>query len=303
MRELKMGIPASVGHTPSVTAASRCLLILETVAGARSGLTLSQLTRKIDAPKSTVHCLLVTLERTKYLQRDDRSRYLIGPNFLELMVKVLGATPLRVCAMPHLRALMDSTGLTVHMAMLMQGEVVLIERMAPSGSRQVPTWIGKRMAAHCTGLGKVLMAYLPEEELSTLIVQRGLLRYNDNTICSTQRLKDELERVRRLGFALDDEEEEIGARCIGTPILDSSRHAIAAISVSGTTDQIRAESLDKLVAAVQKAARMISNCDPEGLPAQEPLRCLFSGRSARDHGPTHPAPVEAAAFEGKRCQN
>ncbi len=249
--------PTFAEKTQSVPALERGLAILEFLSKSKHGLTLTQLTTHLQLPKSSVHCLLLTFERHGYLYRDERSgRYRLGLRLCDLASAALGGRVLRDRAMPYLNQLRDSTQLTCHMAVLEQDEVVLIEKLEALGSR-VNTWLGKRMDIHCTALGKALAAYLPTEELEALVRRRGMLRHNDNTITSLKKLKEELERVRRLGYSIDDEEEEIGTRCIGVPVLETENHAVAAISLSGTTSQIN-NSVDPLVAELKSKAAAIA---------------------------------------------
>jgi DNA-binding IclR family transcriptional regulator len=123
---------------------------------------------------------------------------------------------------------------------------------------QLATWLGKRMDLHCTAVGKVLAAELCEERLDQLVRERPLVRHNDNTIASVKRFKQELERVRRQGFAVDDEEEEVGLRCVGVPVRNGSGNCRLAISVSGSTSHITAQNLPALVDELNKTAALIS---------------------------------------------
>jgi DNA-binding IclR family transcriptional regulator len=100
------------------------------------------------------------------------------------------------------------------------------------------TWVGKRMELHCTALGKVLLAWLPEEEARRILNERILARHNENTKASPRRLLEELQETRKRGYAVDDEEAEIGYRCLGAPVFDSNGEIAAAVSVSGTTSQL-----------------------------------------------------------------
>lgn len=246
-------------RTQSVPALERALLILECLAQSQHGLTLSQIARALKLPKSTVHCLLLTFERCGYIQRDDASgRYRLGLRLFRIVNSALPAPTIRDQAAAVLRELMESTRLTVHMAVLDDDEIVLIAKFAPPGLPTAPTWVGKRMEFHCTALGKALVAYLEESELEHLIRDHGMLRHNDNTISSVRRLRQDLEQVRCRGYSLDDEEEEIGSRCVGAPVLDASGRARAAISVVGTVDEIDGESLPRLVATVKEAASVIA---------------------------------------------
>ena len=153
---------------------------------------------------------------------------------------------------------MARTRLTVHLAMMEQGEAVLIEKVEPPNVYKLATWLGKRMDVHCTALGKALIAHLPEEEVEVLVRDRGLPRHNDNTICSLRRLKDELARIRKTGYGIDDEEDEVGARCIGAPVFDAEGRVIAAVSVSGTTAQITSDNLAAVAEQVKECAATIT---------------------------------------------
>jgi IclR family transcriptional regulator, acetate operon repressor len=157
-----------------------------------------------------------------------------------------------------LRALMRTIGLTVHMAMLDLYDVVLIDKAEPASLIKLATWIGKRMDAHCTGVGKALIAYLPDEELDLLIKEHGLPRYNENIIVSVRKLEAQLAEVRKLGFSVDHEEDEIGLLCIGCPVFDNPGKVAAAISISGTVSQITPENFPKLVEKVKQTAATIS---------------------------------------------
>jgi DNA-binding IclR family transcriptional regulator len=171
---------------------------------------------------------------------------------------VLAGIELRDQAAPMLRALMRTLGLTVHMAMLDQYDVVLIDKVEPASLIKLATWIGKRMEAHCTGVGKALIAYLEDEELDLLIKEHGLPRHNENTIVSVRKLKAQLAEVRKLGYSVEHEEDEIGLLCIGCPLFDNTGKVVAAISVSGTVSQIPPENFPKVVEKVKQTAATIS---------------------------------------------
>ena len=249
----------AASKTPSVPALERGLAILELIAQSRGGLTFSQLARHFDFPKSSVHCLLLTFERQGYLQRDEATgRYMTGQKLVSLANVAIDGIVLREKATPLLRALVAATGMTVHLAILDRDEVVVIAKMDRPGMRRVATWIGKRVDIHCTSLGKCLVAHLSDAEIDRLIGQRVLLRHNENTIVSPTRLKKELAKARTLGYAMDDEEEEIGVRCIGAPVFNWERQVVAAISVVGTTERITAETCGPLIDQVKQTALGLS---------------------------------------------
>ena len=248
----------SATQTPSVPSVERALLILEALSAGRTGLTLSQIARKTGVAKSSAHCLLLTLERLNYLEREETTgRYAMGSKFFSLANRGLTSATIGRQALPHLLALAQRTGLTVHMAIFDGHEAVLIERIEPSGASRIPTWVGKRMGLHCTAVGKALAAHMPTEEVERLVAAHGLLRHNDNTIRSLKRLKEELDLVHQSGYALDDEEEEIGARCLGVPVFRDGR-SVAAISIAGNTEQITPSGLGSLLEELRAAALAIS---------------------------------------------
>jgi DNA-binding IclR family transcriptional regulator len=250
-------LPAT--KTPTVPALERGLAILELVAKSRNGLTFSQVSRRLDFPKSSIHCLLVTFERLGYLQRLESSgRFVAGLNLMRIATVASHGITLRHKAGPLLAELAQRTGLTVHMAVLENSEALLIAKVEPSGTPPVATWVGKRIDYHCTSLGKALIAWLSEEEIRRLVKERHMLRHNENTISTLARLSDDLMRTRRVGYAIDDEEEEIGIRCVGAPVLGGSGKVEAAVSISGTTEQIRAEDLPRMGSLIQEAAFELS---------------------------------------------
>jgi len=221
---------------------------------------LSELARHLRLPKSSVHCLLLTLEHGGYLRRrKDKRRYVLDVKLFSLANMAMPGIELRERAAPFLLALMKETNLTVHMAILEQCDVILIYKIEPSSiPRVTATWLGKRMDAHCTGVGKALLAYMPNDELGRLIKEHGLPRHNENTIASIRKLKETLVQIKEVGYSVDDEEDEVGFRCIGSPLFDDTGQAVAAISIAGTVLQITEENLHVFAEKVKKTANAIS---------------------------------------------
>jgi DNA-binding IclR family transcriptional regulator len=247
------------GATPSAPAVERILSILELLSVTKSGLTLPELSRRLGMPKSSTYCLLVTLERRGYLLRNNRThRYMFGLKLFSLANLALSGVELRENAAGFLQPLMQRSRLTVHMAIIEDHEAVLIEKIEPPGLVRLATWVGKRLELHCSAVGKCLLAYLPEAEFLRLVRDRGLTRNNENTITSIRRLKQQMMQVRQAGFAIEDEEGEIGCRCVGAPVFDHSGTLIAAISVAGTTAQIRSEEFTYFGRLVRQTASDIS---------------------------------------------
>jgi DNA-binding IclR family transcriptional regulator len=241
-----------------VPAIDRALTVFEMLAASNKGLTLSQIARNLGVARSSTFYILNTLAARGYVQRSAaRGRYAFTPKLFALANNSVARLQIRERAAPFLRSLMERTGLTVHLTMLSQNELMLIDRYAPAKANQLATWIGKRMPVHCTGAGKALLAYLPPQQVEALI-RPGLIRYNENTIVSPAKLRQELHRIRTKGFAVDDEEETIGLRCVGAALLDEAREPVGAISVAGTIEEVNDDALPGLAVDVAATARAIS---------------------------------------------
>lgn len=243
-----------------VPAIERAIRILETLAGSQRGLTLSEIGRRFGIAKSSAHHILATLESSGYLQKyEPGSRYKLGPRLIALTRQAIEGLGIREEARPVLSRLCRRAGLSVHLAVLDGSEAVIIEKIEALGRARVASWIGRRVALNCTSLGKCLIAHLPPEEIESRFRQRSAVRHNERTIAGIHRLREELAAVRRRGFALDDEEDELGVRCVGAPVFGAGGRTVAAISVVGTADELPRARLAKLGRAVQQAAREVSD--------------------------------------------
>lgn len=250
--------PMSDLKTKSVPAIEKAMIILEELASSQNGLSVSELTRNLSLPKSSTYGLLLTLERLGYLHRNESTgRYMFGMKIFTLANMAMNGLNLRKIASPYIRNLMKKTGLTVHMAIQEQNEAVIIEKVESPYTPRVETWVGKRMGIHCTAAGKALISDWSEEDIDRLI-RHGLPRYNENTIVSPKKLKEELAQVRKEGFSVDAEEETIGSRCIGAPIYNQIGRVVAAISLVGYKQQIYKDTFQPLILNVKQTAAEIS---------------------------------------------
>ena len=243
----------------SVPAIERALSVLQCLGDSKRGFSISEIGRRLKIPKSTAHLILTTLGRRGFLQRNPQTgRYHLGLQLVSLSRSALENLDLREEAKPFLRSLMQESGFTVHMAVLERDEAVIIEKVEAPGLVRLASWIGRRLDVNCTGVGKVLLAFLPEDELDHLLRTKEFARHNSRTIISKHALRRELKRVKQLGCALDNEEDEPGVRCIGAPVFDENGNAVAAISVAGTTSQIGIDRVPNLARLVKRTAGSIS---------------------------------------------
>jgi IclR family acetate operon transcriptional repressor len=199
------------------------------------------------------------LERRGYLRRDaETGRYKLGLKILSLGGDAQSNLDIADVSLPFMRTLVERVHLTSHLAVLDQGEAVYIEKVEAPGFFKVNTWVGRRMYLHSTSVGKALLAWLPKQELEAIVRQQGMKKRTPKTITTLSRLLADLEHVREQGYAVDDEENSLGARCLGAPIFDATGSVTAALGVSGTITQVGEENLPKIVEALKETTRRIS---------------------------------------------
>ncbi len=242
---------------PSV-AVERALGILEAVAKEPEGLSNADISRHLEIPKSSASYILRTLEKRGYLNRDGGGRYRVGLKILSLSRGALSGIDVREVALPIMRNLVDKTNLTCHLAILDGPEAVYIEKVEPSGFIRMDTWVGRRMRVHATSVGKALVAHIPRERLEKILAEAGMEKRTPKTITTLPRFTKELEKVRVQGYAVDDEENNLEARCLGAPVFNQYGDIEAAIGLSGTVHQVNAQTMPRILDALKDAARHLS---------------------------------------------
>jgi len=233
----------------------RASSILDILGQSPQGISIRELSTKIKLPKGTTHRLLSSLSYFGYVRQDPKTRnYLLGLKLVELGQLLLGQLDLRKEAEPFLRDLAERTKETVHLVFLDRNEIVYIDKVETeqnSSGLKMASRVGLRNPAHSSAVGKVLLAHFPEEELKNFIKEKGLAKRTENTIIDPTQLKDHLKSVRAQGYAIDDEENEKGIRCVAAPIYNEVGKTVAAISISGPafriTKKVIQESLKKEV--------------------------------------------------------
>lgn len=254
-----MDSPPQPEPTPGVPALERALTVLECIAQSRKGFSVSELSRRLTLPKSSVHLILRTFERRGYLQKQPTGgRYRFGLKLMSLGHLALDGVELRDEARPILQRLVLATGLTAHLGILERGEMVIIERVDAATPVRVVSFVGRRMKVHSTAVGKALLAFLPPESQNAPLGLAPLEPQNERTITSPDDFRRELEQVRRQGYAFCDQEDELGVRAVGAPILSADGSALAAISIVGTSGQLALDRVAAIGAAVRGAADEIS---------------------------------------------
>jgi DNA-binding IclR family transcriptional regulator len=220
---------------------------------------IAELSKQVGIGRSKVHRILDTLKYWGCVEQDsDTHKYILGPKVLELAMNKLKATDLIKVVSPYLERLVKECEETVHLAVLDKGQVLYLDKKQGPQAIGIISKVGQRLPAHCTGLGKVLLAYLEEESLNEVINTVGLSRFTKNTITDKKRLKEELSKVREQGFAEDNEEIEDGLCCIAAPIRNYQGIVIAAISVSIPAFRMSGTKKEQMKRIVIEKAQRIS---------------------------------------------
>src|SRR5438270_4683353 len=242
-------------ESPSI-AVERALSMLEAVALEPDGLSNAEISRQLRIPKSSASYILRTLERKSYINRDATTgKYRVGLKILSLSRGALSGIDVREVALPIMRHLTGKTNLTCHLAILDGPEAVYIEKVEPEGFIRMDTWVGRRMRVHATSVGKALVAHIAQEKLEKIIAQAGMEKRTPKTITTIPRLLKELEKIRTQGYAVDDEENNMGARCLAAPVFNQQGTIEAAVGLSGTINQVNTQTMPRIVEALKDAAR------------------------------------------------
>ncbi len=238
---------------------AKALDLLEALGQARAGLTLAELSRRLELPKSSVFRYLATLEARGYVEKvPETDRYRLGLRLFEIGNLVASHFDVTEFALPFMRKLVETFRETVNLAVLYQGEVVYLQILESTRSMRMSAQPGQRNLCHSTALGKALLAYLPESERQAIVAQHGLPALTPRTITTVEQLQEELARVRHRGYAIDDIENEEGVRCVAAPIFNYRGEPIAAISISGPADRMPYGQMELMGKELLAGTRAIS---------------------------------------------
>lgn len=242
-----------------IKSVSKALKIIDLLAENRREMTLGEISKEMKLAKSTAYGLLATLRDSNYIEQSPfDGKYRLGIRLFEVGNIVANTWDVRQLAAPYIQLLVDDLEETVHLVVLDKGEVLYIDKRESKQSFRMVSEVGSRLPAHCTGVGKVLLAHLPACELKRIIAAKGLKRYTENTITDLKALEEVLIKTRQQGYAIDNEEIMNGLRCVAVPIWDYSGKVCAAISISGPISRMVDEHFDKVIQHMMKTGLDIS---------------------------------------------
>lgn len=234
--------------------------VLEAVGASTGGLSQSEITDRVELPRTTVYRLLATLVGRGLLRRDPaRKVYCLGFRCFEMARQAYAAPDLVAAAAAELRNLRDLTGETSYLAMLEGAEVVSLERYDGAHSERSAAALGQRKPLYCTSQGKAILSAMRADERDSLVRDLALKPLTEHTIIDRRRLQAELKIVAARGWSMDDEEIVIGVRCVGAPVLDAGGSVRGAISVAGPAWRMTRERAELLGPEVAQAAQWIGS--------------------------------------------
>lgn len=245
-------------RTAPLKTVEKALSILNFLAAFGGTVGVRELTGYLEIDKSSTHRLLTTLERHGYTARDPvTGKYQLGARLFDAGNIVFAHLNVRVAAHPHLERLAADSGDVVHLAVVNGDHCVYVDKV--TGPEAIPTasQVGWRKPLYCTGVGKVLLAHLPEERANE-VLSAPLLPLTPHTVTDAQALRWELADIRACGVGFDREEIELGLRCIAAPLRGADGQVIAAISVAGAAARFSGARLERVVSLVRNAAEAIS---------------------------------------------
>ena len=235
------------------------MAILEYLAQAQEPRELSVISQDVALNKSTVHRFLSTLRRMGYVRQESNTgRYCLGSRVAWLGARFLEGLDIRDLARPMLKELALESGETVHLAILDQDEVVYIDKIDGRQPVKMASRVGLRMPAHSTGLGKALLADLPESEWRRYVSEKGLTPRTSKTIVDPEAFFEHLRQIRKQNYSIDNLENEEGIRCVAVSIRDHTGKTVAALSIAGWTVSMTLKKVESLVPLAKKSAVAIS---------------------------------------------
>lgn len=242
-----------------VASVSKALELLSCFSIASPVWSLAELVRRVEVPKSTAHNLLRTLKQFDLVrQNSETKQYEVGPRALELGLSFVKHSGVVAQVRPVLRRLMEATGETCKFGMLSNDQVVIVAASESTFQLHTRGDVGTRWDLHSTSLGKAILATLSDEEAREILGRRGMPAYTKRTISTWEPMRKELTAIRKRGYALDLEENEVGVRCIAAAVADPLRDSVVSFSTSGPRERVSDERIPELARHIQTAIRSLN---------------------------------------------
>ncbi|MGU7778583.1 IclR family transcriptional regulator domain-containing protein [Burkholderia sp. PU8-34] len=252
----------SQGDPNYMMSLERGLTVIQAFSSQRRTLSISQISQKTGIPRAAVRRCLYTLSQLGFVAPEDERYFVLRPKILSLGHAYLASTPLAKAGMPVLKHVTSLLNESCSVAVLDGTEILYIARAKTSRIMTIDLDIGSRLPAYCTSMGRVMLSYLPAEELEARLKATRFVQYTANTLTTPEALRIELKKVRAQGYAVIDQELETGLRTIAVPIVNSEGATVAATSVGvhasrATVGEMTSKILPVLREAAQELALLV----------------------------------------------
>ena len=245
--------------TTVIQSLERGLNILELVARDGAGISMAEVSRRIGLHASTTFHLLRTLSSLGYLVQDEVTRkYYVGSKVFQLVASAWSEAQLIKTSEQFLTELTELTAETSHLGIFDHGEVIVVHKVEGGSNVRVSERVGYPRPAHCTAIGKTLLAYLTESDLKAFLGKHELCSFTPKTITAAALLEQELKRVRDQGYGFDDEEHFQGIRCLAAPVRNFTGAVVAAVGISGPLWRVSLDRVTQLTESVKTTGERLS---------------------------------------------
>lgn len=242
-----------------IASVRKAVHVLNCFSAEKGELGISEIAALLGEGKSTVHAIVKTLENAGYLrQNPENKKHSLGLKLIERAHVLLDQLEIREIARPYLTDLAQRHRENVHLGILENGEVVYIDKVEMAPSLAIRSYVGHRTSAHSTAMGKVLLAFASREVVDDVVQRVGLPQHTPNTITDLSALRAQLDEIRACGYAIDNQEHQVGGLCIGAPIFEFAGRVIAALSISVPLARMDEDRLRAVTADTVRIANGIS---------------------------------------------
>jgi len=254
-------IPGKPGSaTVQVQSLTRGLSLLEALARAEGGLTLTDVAQRVQLAPSTAHRLLSTLERMGYVyQSGELGRWYVGLQAFTVGTSFLANRDFVAQSHPYMRRLMEQSGETANLGILDGTEAVFIDQVQCRETMRTIVKLGSRVPLHASGVGKAIFAAMPDDEIEAILKVKGLPRITANTITSPETMWASIRVIRQRGWSFDDEEHALATRCVAAPIYNEHAEVLGAISLAGPSSRLPDERIKQLGGLVAHIAEDLTH--------------------------------------------
>lgn len=243
----------------NVQSVDRALFILDTLSEYPKGLGVGELSEKTQLHKSTAHRLLATLVDQGYVKQNEQSNYQLTFKLFQLGSRMLEELDVLEVARPYLNKIMEKINEVVHLVVLEDDSIVYVDKVESDETIRMHSRIGIRKPLYCTAVGKAILSTMEPKEVGEIWEKSDIKKLTQYTITDLDKMHEELELIRQKGYSTDEQENEIGVRCIAIPLLDYTKKAWGAISVSGPVERMTDEALDNIIPVLLPIAEKISS--------------------------------------------